>query len=95
MVLCMDAYFANAVGLRCKLRYIFTLVEDAKKDNRSHYGRNRCKCVARSVIDAELHSILLVLYYGFVVEDIAQQLLQIWIALEAIEDFRRVLKSLR
>lgn len=63
--------FANARDLRSQLGFVVILVDDQGRENKIHSGSEMCRCVTRSVMASELHS----LTYGFDNKFIIQNLL--------------------
>lgn len=62
------------------------MVDDYKKWDSIHYGSSRCKIVARSVIVAEIQSLVVGFCYAFSVKHFIEELIGRNIRLEAMVD---------
>lgn len=90
LVLMTDASFANAQGMKSQLGYLIMLVDDEGNCNIVHYGSNRCKRVARSVMAAEIQALVLGFDYAYVVKDLIEEILGRTIMLDAMVDSKTV-----
>ena len=90
LVLMTDASFANAQGMKRQLGYLIMLVDDEGNCNIVHYGSNRCKRVARSVMAAEIQALVLGFDYAYVVKDLIEEILGRTIMLDAMVDSKTV-----
>lgn len=90
LVLLSDASFGNAAGLKSQLGYLIMMVDSDDNCNIVHYGSNRCKRVARSVMAAEIQALVLGFDYAFVVKDLIEEILGHHISLDALIDSRTV-----
>lgn len=86
LVLISDASFANARGLKSQLGYIIALVDDDGNCNIIHWGSNRCRRIARSVLAAEVHGLVLGFDYVFIIQKLAEELLGRQVKVEAYTD---------
>ena len=90
LVLMTDASFANAEGMRSQLGYLVLMVDDDDNCNIVHYGSNRCKRVARSVMAAEIQALVLGFDFAFIVKDLIEEILGREVKLEALVDSKTV-----
>lgn len=86
IVLMTDASFANAKGFRTQLGYLILLADDEGRCNIIHYGSNRCKRIARSVMAAEIQALVLGFDFAFVIRDMVEELTRRSVPIEAIID---------
>lgn len=92
MVLLTDSSFANSEGLKGQLGYVILLVGDSGACNILHYGRHKCKCDARSVMAAEVQSLVIGFEFFLLIRNLAQELVGQTISFEETIDSRMVLK---
>ena len=90
IVLLTDASFANATGMKSQLGYLLLLVDKHENCNVLHYGSDKCKRIARSVMAAELHALVLGFDYAFLVKDLVEEILGRKIVVEAMVDNKSV-----
>lgn len=84
MVLLADASFTNAKGLKSQLGHVLLMVDDDSWCNIIHFGSNKCKRIARSVMAAEIHSLALVFYMAYAVRDLVEEKLGRHVPMEAM-----------
>lgn len=94
LVLVSDASFANARDLRNQLGYVIALVDGENNDNILHYGSNRWKRVARSVLAAEVNGLVLGFDFLFVIRQLLFKLLGRWLRVEAFTDSKTLFNSI-
>ena len=90
LVLMTDASFANAEGKKSQLGYVIAMVDDKGRCNILHYGSNKCKRIARSVMAAEVIALVLGYDVAFVVKDLVEEILGREVKLEVMIDSRTV-----
>ena len=90
LVLMTDASFANAEGMKSQLGYVIAMVDDKGRCNIIHYGSNKCRRIARSVMAAEVMALVLGYDVAFVVKDLVEEILGREIKLEVMIDSRTV-----
>lgn len=90
IVLLTDASFANARDLKSQLGYLILVVDDDGNCNVLHYGSNRCRRVARSVMAAELFALVLGYDYAYVVRTLMEEMTGLNLKMEALVDSKTV-----
>ena len=86
IVVLTDASFANAEGLKSQLGYLILLVDDTGRCNVLHYGSNRCRRIARSVMAAEIQALILGFDYAYLIKDQLDEILGRDVKIEAVVD---------
>lgn len=94
LVLITDASFSNARKLKSQLRYVVLMMDGSENANIIHYGSSRGKRVARSILSAEIHALVLGYDQAYVVRDLVEELLGKEVSLEAYVDSRSVFEVL-
>lgn len=84
LVLITDSVFANTEESKIQLGYVVLMVDEAGRAIIIHYGSNKSKRIARSVLAAELHARTLGLDYAFVVKALIEEILGRAITVEAL-----------
>lgn len=59
MVIFTDVSCANEEGLKSQLEYVLLLADSSSRCNIVYYGSNQCKRIARPVMAAEIHALVL------------------------------------
>lgn len=93
IVLMTDASFTNSRGLKYQLSYVIALADDNYKANIFHYGSNLCKRVARSLMAAEVHGLVLGFYYAYIVRELVSKILGRNVSIESY-GYRKTLFNL-
>lgn len=83
-----DASFANACGCKSQLGYVIVLMDGSGRGNILHYGSTRCKRVARSVMAAEIFSLVHGFDQAFIVQSVLEDILGIHVPIDAYLDSR-------
>lgn len=66
------------------------MVDDENNCNIVHFGSNKCKRIARSVMAAEVQALVLGFDYAFIVKDLIEEIIGRSIRLEALIDSKTV-----
>lgn len=90
IVLFTDSSFANAEHSKSQLGFVVVLADGDNNANIVHFGSMACKRVARSVMAAELHSLIYGFDQAFVTGDMLQELLGRKVHIDAYVDSRTV-----
>ena len=90
LILLTDASFANAEGMKSKLGYMIAMVDKFKRCNIIHFGSNKCKRIARSVMAAEIQALVLGFDYAYVIQHLVEEIIGRTIKLEAMIDSKTV-----
>lgn len=86
LVLLTDASFENAKGLLSQLRFLLLMGDRNGDCNDIHYVSSRCKRVVRSVIAAELFTLVVGYDSGYTVSHLIEELTNHRLPLEALVD---------
>jgi hypothetical protein len=90
VVVYCDASFANAEGYRSQLGFAVLMVDDDNNANLVHYGSQRCTRVARSVMAAELHGLIVGFDNALLVSEMVSEILGRKVRTDAIIDSKTV-----
>lgn len=86
LVLFSDASFENEKGFKRQLGYVIALGDVTGPEHIVHYGRNRCRCVVRSVMAAEVQGLVLGFDYASIVRNTICEIIGRKVPLEAYVD---------
>lgn len=84
------ASFGNEKVLQSQLGFLILLCDEQGNANIVHNGSRRCKRVTRYVMAAEIHSLVIVFDYEFVIRDMVEDMLDKRVPLEAHVDSNTV-----
>lgn len=83
LIFLTDVSFCNAEGLKYQLEYVLLVTYGEGKGNSIHHGRNKCRRIARGVMEAEVQSLLLGFCYAYLVQYLAQEIMGRCMSLES------------
>lgn len=89
-MLLANTSFANARDYRSQLGYLILKVNCDNNCNIVHFGSNRCKRIARSVMPVELFALVLTFEHAFVIQDLLHDITGRCFPLEALLDSKTV-----
>lgn len=84
LVLMTDPSCANATGIKSQLGYVLFMTDNPGHFNIIHCGSNRCNQIARSVMAAEVQTLILGFDYSYLVRDFSEKLIGRPLSLEAM-----------
>jgi len=88
IVLFTDASFGNAVGLSSQAGFVVVLMDESGAANILHYGSKKCRRVTRSVMAAELLSLVNGFDSAFIIKHTVSEILDMDIPMDAFVDSR-------
>lgn len=74
LVLLSNSSFVNVCGLKIQLGYHILMVYDAVNFSVLHYGSNRCRSLAHSVMAAELFALVLCYDHAYFIRDLVGEI---------------------
>lgn len=86
-----DAYFYNTKDLKSHLGYVISLVDKTGSAKIFHYGSNRCRRVARSVMETEVQGLVLGFEFAFIIRQVLLEIIGRKLCFEAYTDSKTLL----
>lgn len=90
LILLTDASFENAKNLRSQLGFVILLVDGNYNANVLYYGSQRCRRVTSSIMESELHALILGFDYSLIVRSIFEDILGRAVSLDSYLDIKTV-----
>lgn len=90
IILMTDASFANVSAMKSQIGYLLLMADAEGRWIEIHYGTNKCKRIARSVMAAEVQILMHVFVHAYFVRDLLEELIGLPLALEAKLDSKKV-----
>lgn len=84
IVLLTNVSFQKASGMKRELGSLILKVDKNAQCKILHYGRNKCQLVARSVMAAEIHALVIGFDLAFFVKDLFEKILGVKMRIEAM-----------